>query len=67
MGNKSNKKYYAKMTINSTELLLNRANKASTHLAEVRQGCGVQRDKTTYNRKEKHKKDYKSYTDLCIQ
>ena len=44
-----------KMIINSTELMLNSANKLGRHLDNVKTGCGIHKSKKDYTRKIKHK------------
>lgn len=65
MGKK--KKVERLMTINVNELLIHSANKLGRHDDIVKTGCGVHKTNKTYTRREKHNKDYKSYTDLCLQ
>lgn len=54
------------MTINSTEVMLNSANKLGRHLDHVKTGCGAHVSKRDYTRKVKHKnKQFDKYRGIA--
>lgn len=52
------KKQQEKMIINSTEIMVNSANKLGRHLDLVKSGCGPHKNKKGYTRKTKHKQAF---------